>query len=400
MISERIHAIIAETETKDEIWAKSPIIWEKRMVAMITKFSVKNFKNFKEKITWDLSQPCSYEFNSEAIENDCVAKGIIYGPNGSGKTNLGLAVFDIVLHLTDKNKLRSYTPYVNMDSKIDNATFEYTFIFDGIEVMYKYSKIYEDELFYEVLHIDGKEVLSYDFIENTGYTTLQGAETLNMLSYENPISRVKFIKSNAILEDNKINNTFYQFVNFVDKMLMFYSLDTRGYQGFKLGRKSITEGIIESGSVKDFENFLHEQDIHYELVVKEIDGEKRLFCKFENGEASFWGVASTGTRSLAIFYYWYIEMKSASFIYIDEFDAFYHFELAEHIIRKLKEIKGCQIFLSTHNTDLMTNDLLRPDCYFLINDNKIKTVSSSTEKELRKAHNLQKMYKAGAFNNE
>ena len=57
-----------------------------------------------------------------------------------------------------------------------------------------------------------------------------------------------------------------------------------------------------------------------------------------------------------------------------------------------------QIFTTTHNTDLMSNDLLRPDCYFLLKDNKIKAISDLTEKELRQAHNLQQMYKAGAFN--
>ena len=46
----------------------------------------------------------------------------------------------------------------------------------------------------------------------------------------------------------------------------------------------------------------------------------------------------------------------------------------------------------------MSNDLLRPDCYFLLKDNKIKAISDLTEKELRQAHNLQQMYKAGAFN--
>ena len=33
-----------------------------------------------------------------------------------------------------------------------------------------------------------------------------------------------------------------------------------------------------------------------------------------------------------------------------------------------------------------------------LKDNKIKAISDLTEKELRQAHNLQKMYKAGAFN--
>ena len=64
----------------------------------------------------------------------------------------------------------------------------------------------------------------------------------------------------------------------------------------------------------------------------------------------------------------------------------------------LRYIKLLQIFTTTHNTYLMSNDLLRPDCYFILKNNKIKAISDLTEKELRQAHNLQKMYKAGAFN--
>ena len=114
--------------------------------------------------------------------------------------------------------------------------------------------------------------------------------------------------------------------------------------------------------------------------------------------ADFFKIVSTGTRSLALFYYWYIRMKNASFVFIDEFDAFYHFELSESVQKKVNEIQNVQIFTTTHNTDLMSNDLLRPDCYFLLKDNSIKAISELTEKELRQAHNLQKMYKAGAFN--
>ena len=88
----------------------------------------------------------------------------------------------------------------------------------------------------------------------------------------------------------------------------------------------------------------------------------------------------------------------ASFVFIDEFDAFYHFELSESVQRHLKQISGVQIFTTTHNIDLMSNDLLRPDSYFLLENNRIQDISELTEKELRQAHNLQKMYKAGAFN--
>ena len=63
----------------------------------------------------------------------------------------------------------------------------------------------------------------------------------------------------------------------------------------------------------------------------------------------------------------------------------------------LKKIELLQKIKTTHNTNLMSNDILRPDCHFILGDNKIKAISQRTEKELRQAHNLQKMYKAGAF---
>ena len=166
------------------------------------------------------------------------------------------------------------------------------------------------------------------------------------------------------------------------------------------GSESIAEGIINSGNIGNFNNFLKENNIIYELYQREVDGKKCIYCHFQKEDVNFFSVASTGTRSLALLYYWYIKMKEASFVFIDEFDAFYHFELSVHVEQLLKSIKGVQIFTTTHNTDLMSNDLLRPDCYFILENNKISAIPELTEKELRQAHNLQKMYKAGAFDGE
>lgn len=71
---------------------------------MLTKFAVKNYRGFSDKLEWDLSHPSSYTFNSFAIKDGIIKNGIIYGPNGSGKSNLALAVYDIILHLTQKIK--------------------------------------------------------------------------------------------------------------------------------------------------------------------------------------------------------------------------------------------------------------------------------------------------------
>lgn len=75
---------------------------------MLKKFSVNNFKNFKTKTVFDLGNPLSYEFNEELIKSGCVTKAVVLGINGSGKSNLGLAIFDIIFHLTDKEKLERY----------------------------------------------------------------------------------------------------------------------------------------------------------------------------------------------------------------------------------------------------------------------------------------------------
>lgn len=369
-------------------------------IIMLKKFSVENFKGFRDKLVFDIGSPNNYSFNSNIIENGCVTKGIVYGINSCGKSNLGLAIFDIITHLTEKEKLlKSYELYLNMSGRKSFAEFAYTFSFDKHEVIYTYKKNDVNTLLEESLSIDDREVIYYDFVKREGFTRLDGSVTLNAaIKNESPISRVKFVNSNSILVENEENIVFKKFIDFVDRMLLFYSLDSRGYEGFRNGSEGIAEGIVDSGKVDEFNTFLRNNGIEYDLYGYEIDGRKALYCHFENQDVDFFKVASTGTRSLALFYYWYIRMQKASFVFIDEFDAFYHFKLSESVEKCLKDIQGVQIFTTTHNTDLMSNDLLRPDCYYILKDNKIKAISELTEKELRFAHNLQKMYKAGAFN--
>ncbi len=369
---------------------------------MLKQFVVSNFKNFKERTIFNLSSS-NYEFNNNVVNNDCVSKAIVFGINGSGKSNLSLALFDIIIHLTDKERIvKKYIPYLNFDSKKKIAEFEYHFVFDQVDVLYKYGKTNANSLVYENLFINDQEVVSYDYSRNEGFTILKGAENLDLEQKEstvvNNISRVKYIKGNAILQDDLINKTFMSFVNYVDNMLMFYSVDEKGYQGLCSGSDSFTAGIIREGKLKEFEEFLRKNDINYNLIPVDINGEMDIFCKTANKPIRFYTIASTGTRSLALFYYWYIKMSNASLVVIDEFDAFYHFELSQSLVELIKSLTNTQVILTTHNTDLISNDILRPDAYFKIQNNKINSFDNSTEKELRKAHNIQKMYKAGSFN--
>jgi wobble nucleotide-excising tRNase len=183
-------------------------------------------------------------------------------------------------------------------------------------------------------------------------------------------------------------------------MLFFRSLEANHYIGFEQGSNSIEKDIISRGNVEAFEQFLNEAGIVCKLAV--VSGEEKpyLALDFNGKKIKFLDVASQGTKALTLFYYWYQRLKEddskVKFLFVDEFDAFYHYSLSILVIKMLRDI-GAQVIVTTHNTSVMTNELLRPDCYFFISNKGIQSLSNSTPKELREAHNIEKMYRAGAF---
>ena len=92
-------------------------------------------------------------------------------------------------------------------------------------------------------------------------------------------------------------------------------------------------------------------------------------------------------------------MQNLSFCYFDEFDAFFHYELSEQFVRFFQqEFSNCQVIFTTHNTNLMSNDLMRPDCLFILSsDGRLTPLNEATTRELREGHNLEKMYISGEF---
>jgi AAA15 family ATPase/GTPase len=368
---------------------------------MLTKFEVQNFKNFKENFIFDLSAT-KYEFNPECIDNGVVKKGLIYGANGGGKSNLGFAIFDLVSHLTDKEFDHDHynRNYLNAESKDELARFKYIFTFDSSVIEYSYGKKSTNLTAYETLKINEKEVVKYTRGKPLSIK-LKGTETLNPDLGGSKLSALKYIKSNAVLDKrNKTNRTLEAFFSFVDKMLFFRSLNFNDYIGYETGSTLVDQDILKRGHLEEFESFLNEAGITCKLRTIETNGKREIAFVFGDKTINFYEAASTGTLSLALFYFWLQRLREnneVSFVFIDEFDAFYHHKLSTLIVNELKKITS-QVILTTHNTSIMSNDILRPDCYFIMQNNQIKPLYKFTDKELRNAHNIEKMYRAGAFN--
>ena len=372
---------------------------------MLKRFSVKNFKAFEDKVTLDLSSIGNYEFNKECISNGICKTSLLYGKNASGKTSLCFALFDIVEVLTDKYVCHDvYKPYKHILHQDAPTEFEYEFKFDTDEVFYKYSKSDQSTLISEELIINQKQIFSYkkDLVAQDIAVNLEGAETLKVSSDKLNISLCRFIKNNALLKNNIENSIFQKFFEFVENMLMICSFDQSCFIGYKKPPKdNLVKKIIENRNFEKLQQFFLEAGFTDKLTYKKNSlGEYNLFIQYDDKCLDFNDAASNGMKALLLIYY-YLENKlnqdkRPSFVCIDNFDAFFSFELSYFIINQLKDC-NTQALLTTYNTCNFSNDLLRPDCYFLCSKNKIVDVNNATDKELRRGHNLEKLYRGGAF---
>lgn len=365
---------------------------------MLAEFKVRNYKNFRDELQFSLESGKNYEFNQKAIYNGIIKDSVIIGYNASGKTNLGAAIMDIMIHLTDKRERKTlHLFYSNLYNQDDTVSFLYKFKFGSSFLEYTYEKKNPQQVVRECVKIDGKKIITN--MEDTHIVHLKGSETLNLEHWDYSISLVKYVYANTILDkEDKDCQVFLKFMKFVNQMLWFSSTERLKAVGANVAGGNMLENIcdLESG-VKNLENFLHEVKLSFKLIEKDTGEGKNIYCIMGDREVPFAPLISSGTRALVFLYLWYTQRENFSFIFIDEFDAFYHTDLSIAVIKKLMMEEDIQVVFTSHNTDIISNELLRPDCYFLLSDNTIQPFCNLTDKSLREAHNLQKMYRAGAF---
>lgn len=367
---------------------------------MLKKFEVKNFRGFEDWVTFDF-EARDYGFNTYLVKDNIVNKAIVYGKNGVGKSCIGFALFDIVTHLTDKEiaGLQNRGVYRNLNHVDDNVCFKYTFQFDADEVVYEYQKRDLLDLVSEKLIINGTIYLDYDYFnDDSKYVSDKLRGDLNINLVDNKLSILKYICRNRIATDIPI---LVKLVSFCDGMLWYRSLsEGNAYTGFTNGGYLLTERLYETGRVKEFEKLLKDMDLDYTLDFESVNGNHVLFAYFDEGKnkVPFVDIASTGTGTLLLFFVWSITaFDKISFLFIDEFDAFLHFEASESLVNIINRNRRFQSILTTHNTNLMNNKITRPDCCYVMTHNKIATLYNCTERELREGHNLEKLYKSGEF---
>ncbi|HCR2974975.1 TPA: AAA family ATPase [Serratia marcescens] len=370
---------------------------------MLQKFEVSGFRGFENNFVLDLTQKRNYEFNDEAINNGVVKTSVIYGKNGSGKSNLTHAIFDLISQLSEESKLPSFFArnYLNARNSKGFASFKYHFKFGKDYVTYFYDKKTARSILREGLDINGENYVYLDRDKNKiADIKIPGTESLNkdFSGVDDNVSVISYINNNSIFPEGNVTNLFKKFISYVKGMLFFRSLlEGNSFIGVEASGKSICQDIVEHDNIQEFENFLNSNGIKCKLKEIETTSGKSIGFDFGDSVIPFTEVASTGTKSLGLFFFWMQRMDQVSLICIDEFDAFYHHELSQSLVTILRDLNA-QVILTTHNTSVMSNDILRPDCYFIMDEQAVSSLNNLTDKEIRVAHNLEKIYKAGGFN--
>ncbi|HHT7065920.1 MULTISPECIES: AAA family ATPase [Bacillus cereus group] len=369
---------------------------------MLKKFTVSNYRAFDEPITIDFSNVRDYKFNEECIKGGLINKAIMYGRNAVGKTNLGQALIDIRYTILPNERAQNNDiSFLNANSTRKFARFEYTFVIENKEIEYIYEKRSSTELKCESLRINNEILYAFNFESQDGelnnLTNYDELKHLNFEEWDNEITILRYILTNAKL--NKLI-ILKELSNFIEGMAILRPLDNVvQFRGPRVVvDKGVINNIIEAGLVEDFEEFLNDCGLKIKLKVDITpEGEKKLYFDY-NRPIDFISNASSGTKALTGIYLIIKNLNKIKFLFIDEFDANFHFELAEKILQKIKTQSDCQILVTTHNTDLMNNKFMRPDCYLLMMPNTIKAIADATLRELRQGHNLEKLYQSGEFN--
>lgn len=379
---------------------------------MLQKFLISNYKNFKGDLFIDLTKISGYQFNLDCIYRGTISKMLIYGRNATGKTNLGLAINDIK-EMMDEG-LSMDTDILNADADEEEVRYEYTFSFDNRELIYQYSKSSEGMLLKEKLFIDTICIYDFDFHEmlydykNLIFIEADGINIDRYLDgqikeeYEGEVFnlRIPFLKwliGNVVFDKESIINKLASFITRMDFITVGTGTGYRRRRWLNYFYKTLDS----KDGVQKFETFLNAMGVKCRLKMEKTpDDQLELYLVYGKKLIPFYENISSGTKALMELYrQLFSQVISPSLIYLDEFDAFYHYEMAERVVCYFKnKYPSCQLIFTTHNTNLMTNRLVRPDCVFILSEKgTLTSLCNATTRELREGHNLEKMYISGEF---
>ncbi len=342
---------------------------------MLCQFSFQNYKSYKSETTFDFQATAIPEFSDSLLTSEkgsaLLPVGVIYGPNGGGKSNLLLALSSLIstvvkpIHDLEKSRQEviiqqrvGYTPFLfDEDSRTQPTEFEIFFRQGKNEYRY-YLALLNDEVVSESLYwraIGGKKTGTV--FERERSEIVLGPK-INKASINRSVNpKMPYLSFLAINYDIPIvaevqswfeSCIIRSYANpIVDRQIMI-SRD-------EIVRKRIIWALNDMGI--DMTGYRFDEEERQLYTQRTVNGKLYELCFDDESDGTKKLIAALPVILLAL--------QEGRLVIIDELDAKLHPKLLRYIISLFKNkklnTKGAQLLFTSHDMTTMKNTVFRRD---------------------------------------
>lgn len=367
---------------------------------MLCQFSFQNYKSYKNETTFDFQAAPIPEFEETLLTGDkaenLLPVGVIYGPNGGGKTSLLQAFACLVSAVVkpivtlEKNRqstiLQQSSPRIPF--KLDNTSTEDPTVFQVFfrieKNEYQYFLSLNEEIIYEALYwkaIGGKKVGTV--FERDRQEIKLGASINKASINRNVNPKMPYLSFLAINYDIPV---IAEVQNWFESCIIRNYANPKSEQTIMVSEDAnIKEQIIQS---------LNDMDIDMSGYRFDQEEKELITQRIINGEVFelHYHEESAGTRKLiAALPILLLALQEGRVVVFDELDAKLHPKLLRYIVSLFKNPKlnkkGAQLLFTSHDLTTMKNSVFRRDEIWFAALNKEHSSEIYSLYELRQEDN-------------
>lgn len=342
---------------------------------MLCQFSFQNFKSYKEGTTFDFQAAAIPEFSASLLGEEKSGRllpvGVVYGPNGGGKSNLLQAlsclITTVVKPIHDLEKTREdiviqqkaeCEPFLFDDTSHDKPTEFQVYFRQGKNEYRYYLALKEDEVVSEALYwraIGGRKTGTVFEREGSNITLGVSINKASINTSVNP--KMPYLSFLAINYDIPV---------IAEVQKWFESCVIRNYAN------PVVDSTVMISKNDDVKKRIVQalNDMGIDLTGYRFDeNEKQLYTqRTVNGksyELRFMDESDGTQKLIAVLPVLLMALREGRLVIIDELDAKLHPKLLRYVIAMFKNPKinqnGAQLIFTSHDVTTMRNTVFRRD---------------------------------------